>query len=64
VRSGKWKYIPASSGPRMNAATNSELGNDPVPQLYDLDADPGETHNVARDHAGVVERLREIIVNP
>ncbi len=47
VRRGKWKFIPASNGPRKNRNTNTELGNDPVPQLYDLDADPGETRNVA-----------------
>jgi arylsulfatase A-like enzyme len=64
VRSGKWKFIPASSGPRKNVATNTELGNDPAPQLYDLDADLGETRNVARDQPEIVQRLREIMVNP
>ena len=29
VRRGKWKFIPASNGPRKNVPTNSELGNDP-----------------------------------
>jgi arylsulfatase A-like enzyme len=59
VRSGKWKFIPASSGPRRNVPTNSELGNDPAPQLYDLDADPGEVDNVAGAHPEIVERLRK-----
>ena len=27
-------------------------------ELYDLEADPGETHNFSTDHPGVVERLR------
>lgn len=57
LRRGKWKFIPASNGPKKNVPTNSELGNDPRPQLFDLDADPGETRNVAAEHPEVVERL-------
>lgn len=34
---------------------------DGEPELYDLTADPGETTNVATDHPGVVERLRETL---
>jgi len=59
VRRGKWKFIPASNGPRRNVPTNSELGNNPAPQLYDLDADPGEVDNVAGAHPAIVERLRK-----
>jgi arylsulfatase A-like enzyme len=59
LRRGKWKFIPASNGPRKNVATDSELGNDPSPQLYDLDADPGESRNVAAEHPEVVDRLRK-----
>jgi arylsulfatase A-like enzyme len=58
LRQGKWKFIPASDGPRKNVATDTELGNDPAAQLYDLDADPGEARNVAGEHPDVVERLR------
>jgi arylsulfatase A-like enzyme len=59
LRSGKWKFIPASNGPRKNVPTNSELGNDPAPQLYDLDADTGEVRNIAGAHPEVVDRLRK-----
>ena len=59
VRRGKWKFIPASNGPGKNVATNIELGNDKAPQLYDLDADPGEARNVADAHPEIVERLRK-----
>ena len=45
--------------PKKNEPTNSELGNDPSPQLYDLDDDPGETHNLAVDHPEIVERLQK-----
>jgi arylsulfatase A-like enzyme len=44
---GNWKYIEPSKGPRINKDTNTELGNDPQPQLYNLAEDPGETKNQA-----------------
>jgi arylsulfatase A-like enzyme len=59
VRRGKWKFIPGSNGPKKNVPTNTELGNDPAPQLYDLDADPGETRNLAEAHADVLDQLRK-----
>jgi arylsulfatase A-like enzyme len=59
VRRGKWKFIPASTGPRNSGPSNVELGNDPAPQLYDLDADPGETRNLARAHPQILDRLRQ-----
>ena len=37
--------------------TNTELGNDPEPQLYDLAADPGERNNLA---AANPEKVREL----
>jgi arylsulfatase A-like enzyme len=59
LRRGRWKFIPASNGPKKNVPTNSELGNDPLHQLYELDADPGEIRNVAGDHPKLVEQLRK-----
>ena len=65
LRHGSWKYIPPSKGPAIQANTNTELGNDPAPQLYDLSTDPGERKNLAsaqvertRDMAAMLERLR------
>ena len=63
VRRGKWKFIPASNGPKKNVLTNSELGNDTAPQLYDLDVDPGEVHNIAQDRPEMVDRLRKDLDN-
>jgi arylsulfatase A-like enzyme len=64
VRRGKWKFIPASNGARMSVPTNTELGNDPSPQLYDLDADPGEVRNVAGDHPEILDQLRKDLPRP
>ncbi len=44
---GDWKYIQPGKGARINRNTNTELGNDPEPQLYNLADDPGERNNLA-----------------
>ena len=43
LRSGRWKLI--------------REGDDARPRLYDLEADPGETRDLAADHPPIVERL-------
>jgi arylsulfatase A-like enzyme len=53
----RWKLIAPSDGPRMSVHTNTELGNDPQPQLYDLSVDLGETRNVAGEHPELVRDL-------
>ncbi|MEJ8819177.1 sulfatase family protein [Lacibacter sp. H407] len=54
---GNWKYIEPSKGPKINKDTNTELGNDPKPQLYNLATDPGETKNLAEVYP---ERVAEM----
>jgi arylsulfatase A-like enzyme len=54
---GRWKLISPHPGPKVNLDTNTELGNDAQPQLYDLRADLGERRNVARDYPEVVGEL-------
>ncbi len=54
---GNWKYISPSKGPKINKDTNTELGNHPEPQLYDLATDPGETKNLATQFP---ERVNEM----
>ncbi len=49
-REGEWKMIEPSAGPRMNVATNTELGNAPGAQLYNVMSDRGETADVAAQH--------------
>jgi arylsulfatase A-like enzyme len=59
--SGRWKYIEPGSGPRINRNTNTELGNDPQPQLYDLADDIGETRNLASRHPEKVTELANLL---
>ena len=66
LRQGLWKYIEPSRGQKVNRNTNTEMGNDPGGQLYNLADDPGETRNQAsedpervKEMSGFLERLRE-----
>jgi arylsulfatase A-like enzyme len=54
---GSWKYIEPSSGARFNKYTNTELGNDPQPQLYNLAEDIGEKQNLAARYPDKVKEL-------
>ena len=59
MRHGTWKLIEKSKGPKRSAGTNTELGNDPDVQLYDLRTDLGETTNVAEMHPDKVAEMRK-----
>lgn len=61
LRAGKWKYIEPSNGAKMSVPTNTELGNDPEPQLYDLAADPGEKKNMASAMPRKLEEMQAIL---
>jgi arylsulfatase A-like enzyme len=54
---GEWKYIVPSNQPKMNINTNTEMGTDPEPQLYNLTNDLGETKNLAKENP---EKLKEL----
>jgi arylsulfatase A-like enzyme len=58
---GDWKYIEPSDGVRYNKPTNTELGNDPAPQLYNLSDDLGEKNNVAAQHPEKVKELSALL---
>jgi arylsulfatase A-like enzyme len=55
---GNWKYIEPSKGPKINKDTNTELGNLPEPQLYNLADDPGETKNLASVYPEKVNEMK------
>lgn len=59
LRQGPWKFMEASNRQKHAAQTNTELGNDTVPQLYNLDRDPGERQNVAAQHPDKVKALSD-----
>ena len=61
-----FRKIEPNNQPKMNRNTNTELGNDPAPQLYNLATDLGETGNVAPQHperakalAAELQRIRQ-----
>jgi len=58
---GDWKYIEPSRGAKVNANTNTELGNDPQAQLYNLDDDLGERHNLAAQQPEVVKKMAAML---
>ena len=59
--SGKWKYIEPKVGPRLFKEVNIESGYDTVPQLYDLEKDPGERVNVAEKNLDVLREMEELL---
>ena len=61
MREGNWKFIPKRPGVKRFQATDTEPGNDPEFQLYDLANDLGETRNLAKENPAIVERLRALI---
>ncbi len=61
LRTGQWKYIEPGKGQKVNKQTNTELGNDPLPQLYDLSSDAGEKRNMAQAMPGKLEQMRSTL---
>ena len=66
LRQGRWKLIQPGKGPKINRSTNTELGNAPKPQLYDVQEDPAETRDLVSEHpqkakelAAKLEAIRE-----
>lgn len=55
------KYIEPNNRARVNANTNTELGNDTAPQLYDLTRDPGEKTNLAGTSPAKVKEMEDLL---
>ncbi len=59
IREGKWKYIAGlGSGGFSKPKNVKPVAGDPRAQLYNLDADLGETNNLYQEHPAVVSRLK------
>lgn len=57
-RSGKWKLALARASGGWSSPTEKQAKADaPKAQLYDMDADPGETNNLYSQKPQIVERL-------
>ena len=61
LRMGSWKYIPPSNGRKINRSTNTELGNDGQPQLYNLERDVGEMLNLASRHRDRLKQMQSVL---
>ena len=63
VIKGNWKYIQHGKGQKINNYVRPpiELGNDSIPQLYDLSKDRGEVNNVAAKYPEIVRELSDLL---
>lgn len=61
ISNRKWKYIEKSKGAKFNKLTNIELGNDTIPQLYNLLDDIGEQNNLYKEKKEEVENLIKLL---
>jgi len=57
-----WKYIDPSGGQAIDKLTNIELGNSRLPQLYNLQTDPGETKNLSTLYPDKVQEMHELMI--
>ncbi len=62
VRHGKWKLVlPRPAKPRWCSWSARMCSGVDVPELYDMEADPGEKKNVATEHPEVVTELMKLV---
>lgn len=59
LRVGRWKLVQQSKGKSRNVALRLVAENVDVNSLYDLDADPGETTNVAAQYPEVLKDMMQ-----
>ncbi|WP_254060944.1 sulfatase-like hydrolase/transferase [Mucilaginibacter sp. L196] len=60
VRDG-WKYITPNNGAPYNNLVEIETGNSTEPQLYNLNNDIGEKHNLAAQYPEKVKDLKALL---
>lgn len=64
IREGKWKLnLFRGSGGSLKPSFVEPQAGEAIFELYDLEADPGETKNLYFDHPQLVERLQQKITD-
>jgi arylsulfatase A-like enzyme len=58
---GDWKFIEPGPGEKLMIHTNTETGNDSLPQLYNLKDDLHENNNLASQYPGIVKELTDLL---
>jgi arylsulfatase A-like enzyme len=58
---GDWKFIEPGPGVKVQVNTNTETGNDTLPQIYNLRTDIGEKNNLALINQAIVKELTELL---
>lgn len=61
VVKGNWKYIEPTDGTTYSKLTDTETGNSPSPQLYNLKNDIGERKNIAGVNPQIIKELSELL---
>ncbi len=69
IRRGNWKYLAHKGSGGNNYANHPQLKVYELPdtepdapgQLYDLESDPGETHNLSKVHPEIVAELQSLL---
>lgn len=61
ILTDSWKYIEPNSFPAYSAWTNTEYGNSPDDQLYNMIIDRGEYDNVANENKLIIRFLKQIL---
>lgn len=57
LRHNEWVYIPPHDGPAVDESKNTELGNSPDVQLYNLSEDIGQIKNVAAENEDLCDKM-------
>ena len=63
VVKGNWKYIAPDNGKPKDTLTNIELGNNSLPQLYDLKNDIGEKNNLAEKYPAKLKEMEALLLS-
>ncbi len=62
LRKGNWLLIPAYKGKALNKQVNIEVGNSPVPLLYNLKEDIAQQHNLASENPDKLKELMDAFI--